>query len=486
VFNFEVKFAIHMNTKYTIIAFWLLSLPLCDNYAVHAQGVSPGDFAVIILTEKDEGIEFRREWINDGASLKLKNPSIISVIMPLSEGKSANLVRPPDREGTMVLTNTNGSITISFHAADGKVRNLPPVKHSDLYGYRTRVNVIAGDGTKKAFRIDRYTDIYTDNGPVLDLFGGMIPMEPGDYSITLETAPMQSYSPVTGEVKFTKADEWMVVEGVLADGQPARFIWDTGSTGGLVILEDILPPGSSVTPLKAISYSAEGIREEKGKMQGAAGTVDDSNFLGSTVLPAFTIGSMLFEDIEANVLKSFPDFLSGMGISGIIGMELIKRSGILTITGLNAPEGMIRFQGEEAACADTKGLTLYFQPAGGLLFTEGTINGIKTDFILDTGARKSILNSEFQAAHDLPFNKTGDSQSGGISGKTAASTQASIPEFTVGGKTFHDEPFTIIEDLAVTKSIGLQTSGAILGMSFFSQFKTCCIDFDSGKLFLGK
>ena len=463
----------------------LLSLTVVMTCAVTLHAWAQDVFPVIVLKERNGSLTFEKIDVPTGTGLFLDDPSVISVILPLSEGKSANLVRSTDRTGSISLYNREGGIALEFKDDGEETRSYPSVSQEILKTYRIRVNVTGGNGYRSAFRIDRYSEIYETDGPVIDLFGGMIPMQAGDYSITLETEVIPTKKPIHGMVDFIKLGDWLVVEGILTDGTRKKFIWDTGASGVLVLREDALPVGAGISPVMAVSYSVDEVKEEKGKVDGATGSVGPDNFLGMATLDKLTLGTMEFSNLDVNVMKIFPAFLDSLGISGIIGSEVMQQGGVVRITGLNDAVGTIELLGSPTCIAE-HGLKLPFVLVGGLLFTRGSIGGVETDFILDTGARRSMLGDQFIRLNDIAYIPVEETSISGISGIRQKAVKAVVLEVTIGGQRFRDVHFTIADRLAITNTLGLDRSGAILGMSFFSSYNSCCIAYAAGVMTLGE
>ncbi len=70
----------------------------------------------------------------------------------------------------------------------------------------------------------------------------------------------------------------------------------------------------------------------------------------------------------------------------------------------------------------------------------------------------------------------------GISGKEVDSKEISLPNIFLGADEFKDCQVLLSPGLEITKSMGLESSGVILGMSFYSRFSIVEIDFLNNEL----
>jgi len=450
----------------------------------YSQQQTEKSIPLILLKEQNNEISFEKIYIDDGKVEVISGPSVISIILPLTAGKAGNLVRVSDRNGLIIVRNKSGRYNVSFKTSDGKEKPYPSVDYVLLKTFQTRVNIMRGDGYKRAFIIENYNTIKEDNGPVIDLFGGAIPMEAGDYSITLETKIISKNEVVNGSVPFIKIDGWIVVEAKFPDGKKGRFILDTGASGNLVIKQKFLPGNIEITKLKSITYSGENSSEKNGKMLGATGSVGDDNFLGVANFQSFLLGDMILTDLKVNVLKELPEFLEKYNIVGIIGIEIMKRAEIIRIENINEEKGFINFVGNENRKPVSFDYSFPLTSAGNLLFTKGTIENTQIDFLIDLGARRSVIGSRLVNDHKFNYKAVGNSETIGLSGDKSNAVEGIFPEVKIENDLFDNVAFLISPDLFITKSVGLEKSGVILGMNFFNKFKSLEIDFINSKLLL--
>ncbi len=278
----------------------------------------------------------------------------------------------------------------------------------------------------------------------------------------------------------------MVVEAELAGGKTGKFIIDTGASGGLVLKQDALPAETEITELIAEAHSFEGISVSEGKMEGATGDVSDENFLGIATLPTFIMGDMHLQDVETNVVKTFPDFLEKLDITGIIGLDIMKQADILKVEHPNRDKGRIQFLSSGKNKQENFDHTISLFPAANLLFAKGEIQDAPINFLMDSGARRSIMSTGFANDNQIEYSTTGKAKTMGISGNEVDSKEVSLPNIILGSDEFNDCQVLLSPALEITKSMGLESSGVILGMSFYSRFSTVEIDFLNNELRLKK
>jgi len=158
------------------------------------------------------------------------------------------------------------------------------------------------------------------------------------------------------------------------------------------------------------------------------------------------------------------------------------RSGILTISSLNKNEGILELGNKNTEGGDV--IKIPFTIAGGLLFVDGTVNKKAVQFVLDTGARETILSKSFAEENKLKFDVLSkDKTITGIDGMPAKASIVKVPSFTIGSHVFTSNS-TILGDVAALQSFGLHKGSAILGMDFFTKFKLVEIDFKNKRLIL--
>ena len=468
------------------ITLTLLILITFSNAAISiAYNFSEKSIPLIIVKELNDEVVFERLFVKNGKVEEITDSSVITIILPISPGKAANFIKPSDRKGVIIVKNNNGRYDITFKSQDGKEKSFPYPSYETLRTFQIRVNIINGKGYKQAFIIDDYDRIKEDDGPVLDIFAGLIPLEANDYSITLETKIVSSTEKMSGSVPFVKIDEWIIVEAKLPNGKTGRFILDTGGSGGIVLKQNVLPENTEISELKAVAYSGEGSSEEKGQMIAADGAIGDNNFLGIAKLSSFVLGDIKLSDLNVSVLKEFPEFVEKHNIIGIVGINILKRAEIMRIEHINRDNGVVKFLSLDKNQSGSHDYSFSLNTASNLLFLNGTIQDTPVDFLVDIGARRSIISTGIVQNNNFIYSATDDAIVG-IGGKKTDAVKGNFPEVKIENEKFKNFPFIISANLFATKAMGLEKSGALLGMSFYSNFSTMEIDFVNNKLYLNK
>lgn len=86
----------------------------------------------------------------------------------------------------------------------------------------------------------------------------------------------------------------------------------------------------------------------------------------------------------------------------------------------------------------------------GLITTELTVNGVKSEWVLDTGANQSVVSRSFASQLHLAMLPGVAHTSGGITGTENALRVAVLPSLPLGGATVHDVPLLVLEDANLT------------------------------------
>ena len=179
---------------------------------------------VILVKEKNKDVVLEKIFISEGKTEVIDDPSVVTLVLPVSVGTSGSLIKPSDRKNKIVIQNENNQLIVKFVAGDGSERGYPPVaSYEELKTFQIRVNITRGDGFKQAYNIINYDIIKKDDAPVLDMFAGMIPLEKDDYSFTIESKVSIVSESITGSVEFEKVEDWLVAEARLPKGKSGRF-----------------------------------------------------------------------------------------------------------------------------------------------------------------------------------------------------------------------------------------------------------------------
>lgn len=340
------------------------------------------------------------------------------------------------------------------------------------------MSVIGGDGSHHAFLLQGGQPARSDDdGPVVDMFQGQLALQPGDYIISADTHLRRTGPSLEGQVPLTDRDGWLVAR-VAAPGRPAApFILDTASEG-TEVAKAFLPAQTEVRPAQAHEYSPLGVRAIEQKASGAGGTIE--TFLGYAKLAELDAGSLHLPEVTAGVLAE-PVTSGEEPVLGILGLDLLQRADVVAFAYPHpgADKSALTFSSRSTLSgADVIELPLFL--VSGHIFVRGEVGGKPVFFILDTGARDSVISSAF-----APAGLNGRSQPArqvrGADNRPITVQPATLQDLALGQARFHDVVVNVA-DLPVLKTFGVQDLAGVLGNSFLSRFRRVEIDFAARRL----
>jgi hypothetical protein len=443
--------------------------------ALHASAALAAH--IFLLKESVAGVEIEMVEISDGEVMTFDGEEIITVMIPLGIGQSGDLVKKEMRSGTFTVRSAGGELHISKKQADGREMSYPVVKIEDLPAYDMRVNVAGGDGLKKAFWIGRYETAEDDDGPVIDMFAGMVPLEDGDYSITLEISASEAGESVSGEIAILYEEGFILAEGALRDGRKGWFIVDFGASGTL-LTKEFLPAYVDIEELKGLEYSEKGRREISGVMSGAGGEV--TSFLGAAGPGDLIFGDVVFPDVTVSVIESMPDFGSRK-IVGILGLDLMKLCDRVAFEYPRGGPGVL-MMGERHTIAETDAPSaeVPFYLVAKHIFFDGEVNEVPVSFLFDTGARSSILFESI--ADEARLEEADGEKKGELRGldDNPVESRTVIADRLRLGEWLRSDVRFLSADLSVFESLGFRQGGGIIGNDFLDDYSLVEVDFGRG------
>jgi predicted aspartyl protease len=406
---------------------------------------------------------------------------VLEIVWTISPGKSGNLVQRSTNTYTLIVTYSGGQLSLRSRGTDGKERLLPSIKPEDMCNYNVRVNAIGGNGIKKAFRISRCGDPEVDNGPVFDIFGGKIPMAPGDYTVTIETTLAKRLDPITGVTPLFLRDETLFCTASIG-GREGNFIVDTAA-GVTALKQGFLPANTEITRLTAIAYSSDGVEERDGVMQGAGGAV--SNFLGVATIPELQLGTVLFENVDVSVLSDMHQY-GDTEVDGIIGLDLLRRAEAVTIFYPEEPDEEARLVlHARTETPRYEGHEIPFVLADQHIFVDGSLNGRPARFLVDSGARGSFVPPALMAAAGLEKLSGKSKTFKGLDENKFQATTTRIDALQLGDVSLGGAVF-YAGDLAVFKQWGINEDTVLLGNDQLIRFGKLTLDFEGKTMRFGR
>lgn len=466
---------------------WALTLSL-GGLCSGAGGAWAGEPGFLFLVKSiPDGFDVVGTPIADGETKTFAvtpESEIVDVILPISVGQSGNVVQRSQGSYDVEVARRGETLTATIRRADGRTKSYPDVSLRDAAGWDVRVNLTGDDGRKAAFLIEGWSEVRPDTaGPVIDMFGGVVPLEDGDVSVTTQVseriAALRAAGAVTGESPITYESGLLFTEGTLVGGTTAEFIIDFGATGS-VVAEWFLPKGTEIREVKGTMHSMEGDRVVEGAMQAAGGRVE--GFLGRATMAEFHVGDAVFRDVGVNVVEEMPEIGDRMA-AGVLGADVLYRADVVSLAyeWWADERPMIRFLAESRLRGAEDVAVVPLVKVQNHLFARGEVNGIGVEWLLDTGARHTVVAVQAvrDAGRTVAMGRTTSMR--GLDGRPVEVTQMLAEEFSVGDHEYQNVRIWM-GNMPVLEAMGLGDTGGILGNDFLSMFREIEVDLAEGVL----
>jgi|CXWL01.1.fsa_nt_gi hypothetical protein len=430
------------------------------------------DCRLFLLHRQAAGVALERLDVASGERTRLTmgaGSEWITFVLPLSAGKSADLIQAAAGPAELVADCGADGLTVSVRRQNGQPRALPPVRLAELESYDLRVSVRPGVGSGQVFAVRGGTSITPADGPVLDLFGGRIPLAPGDYAVTLEASAASARpasAAVSGRAPLVFDGEHAFVRGGIDGGVEGWWVVDLAA-GRSVVVHSALPAGLGVTPVSSVEYSAQGARQSAGEMQGLGGAA--RGFLGAAEVPRISVGSLRFAAADVNVVSALPR-VGDRPIVGILGLDLLMRAPVVHLDYAAQGELSLGAQGSSG------GSRVTFTIADRHVFLAARIGARALSLVLDSGAKVSLLAPETAATLGLVAGSDGAVEIRGLDGAATLAPSARVGELRIDGQTFADVTFHLAP-LPALGAWGAESAAGILGNDFLRRFAAIELDF---------
>ena len=432
-----------------------------------------GDCHVFVLKDSDSGVTLEAVRLSEGVERVFGADEVITVVLPFGIGMSGDLIQPEDRTGTIGVTCEGGVIHTVIKKEGKQPRSLPDVSLADAEELDIRVNVTTGAGEKKAFRVRAFGEVEPSSGPVIDMFGGAVPLSEGSYSITSEVAPTSELPGLSGEIPFVVRDGAMIVEVSIDGGPTAGFVIDFGASG-TVVARDILPEGTAIEPVVAVEHSAEGSRELPGGMTGAGGDV--GGFAGAAMVNDLKVGKVDVGETSVSVVDRMSVF-SDESIAGVLGLDVLGRAGAASMVFYEDGTGVLGLEYEaQTSCSSVQPFVLPFNVAADHVFIEGALNDVPVTFLFDTGARSTLIPQGIAEAAGLADGSLPEREFRGLDGNPLPARSVRPESITLGAETLPGFDM-YAADLPVLERFGLDEGSGLLGIDFVLGFGRVDVDF---------
>jgi len=462
--------------------FYLLFVLLQIISSAFAQSQETCNF--FLIKEENNDIAIEKVLLNKDEVRVFRDKNLISYILVFDPGsKSGDLMKKDQRLDGIIARFADGKILTSIIKQDGTKKKMPDIDIKKAKNIDIRFSITGANGYEKAYLIEKYNTIKTDNGPVLDVFGGSIKLEKGDFSMLTECTESMGTVVIEGSVPYEIYNGWITIFCTLPNGKSGRFVVDFGATT-TVIEQKFLQRDAIIQKYQIVEYSSDGIKRSNAIIPGATGSVD--NIEGTTILSELILGDIKLNDFKATVVKSFPEIFHDYEIMGILGRDLLMKTEKIDIRNLNesnAQQNIIFSSNfnKEAECD----YILPLKIAGGHLFIDGHIQNVPITFLFDSGSGKSNIDKKFLENNNISYNIMSGTKTTltGLDGKGIDHELIKLKRVNLN-KIDIDEMEFYIGDTFILKHMGFKDDTALLGMNFLKHFKNVCFDFSSNNILL--
>lgn len=451
--------------KILIVLFALIS-PLCFSQA-----------NIFLVTIDNNVSKIEKETISkDETKVYIcgAESGIITLVFPAGAGLSGDFVKLTDKK-ILVVRYVNDELIFSLKKDDGTLKQIIASQVSELNKNDYRINIVSNN-LKKAFKISSYETITEDNdAPVMNMFGDKIIPNENEFIITTEikeAAKSHNFN-ITSEVQFTGN---YFITPVSIEGTEYNFIIDLAATNSF-ITKRVVPVNTKLEDLVAKQYSADGIQLINSPISGFGGKLNNMQVCS---ISDVKIAGLQLPGKSFYVIDSFFD-IKGKQIDGILGMDILQQFGNLSFEineNKSVPISFGNFKEQSSAT-----LIIPFTIANGHIFIKGKIGSSDVNFIFDTGAPFSFIQSKIAKKENIIGEKSFSVK--GADGKEIPTSDAVLNSIMLEGNTIENFKTKIVDSPILT-DMGLKESGGLLGNSFLKNYKNVTIDFNTSKIYLYK
>ncbi len=382
-----------------------------------------GTVPVFLLKNSDSGLEIEKIDIaeNETQVFVCGTGGYITIILPVSAGTSGDFVKAGTKS-VMIARYTEGNLKIYVQKPDGMQKELLSKTPAELTAFEIKVNVISAD-IKKVFKISGYSKAEVDdNSPVIDMFQGKIPINPGDYSITTEITDAEKSLKLEGEFDIRLHGGYYFTELVLNNSRKVNAVIDLAAAQSFLI-RSAVPSGIETFNTSSTMVSAEG---------------------------------------------------NGVKIEGIVGLDILKNSDFLTMQIPAENSGKCYLS--RGSMLKGPATTIPFTLSQGHIFFKGLVNGTESSFLLDSGSPFCIF--PMSAAKMYNVNTTTGKKIFGADGNEIKTEMGSIENISIGsiGIKNIDCLFT---DSPIFAKYGLESNGGLIGTSLLNRLQFLELDLTS-------
>jgi len=425
---------------------------------------------VFLLKKTDAGLEIEKIDLteNETQVFVCGTEGYITVILPVSAGTSGDFVKAGSKS-VMIARYTEGNLKIYVQKPDGTQKELLSKTPAELSAYEIKVNVISAD-IKKVFRISDYSKAEVDdNSPVIDMFQGKIPINPGDYSITTEITDAEKSLKLEGEFDIRLHGGYYFTELVLNNSRKVNAVIDLAAAQSFLI-RSAVPSGIETFNTSSTMVSAEGNETIESSLSGFGGSIAG---LQACEVTASLLGTVKTGKWTYYVIDSLKT-VDGVKIEAIVGLDILKNADFLTMQIPAENNGKCYLS--RGSMLKGPATTIPFTLSQGHVFFKGLVNGTESSFLLDSGSPFCIF--PMSAAKMFNVNTTTGKRIFGADGNEIKTEMGSIENISIGsfGIKNIDCLFT---DSPIFAKYGLESNGGLIGTSLLNRLQYLEIDFTS-------
>ncbi len=429
-----------------------------------------GTVPVFLLKNSDSGLEIEKIDIaeNETQVFVCGTEGFITVILPVSAGTSGDFVKAGTKS-VMIARYTEGKLKISVQKPDGTQKELLTKTPEELSRFDIKVNVISID-VKKVFKISGYEKAEVDdNSPVIDMFQGKIPLNPGDYSITTEITDAEKSLKLDGEFDLRLHGGYYFTELVLNNSRKVNAVLDLAAAQSFLI-RSAVPEGVKTFKTSSTMISADGSETVESSLSGFGGSLTG---LEACSITESSLGSIKTGNWTYYVIDSIKT-VDGVKIEAIVGLDILKNTDFLTMQIPAENSGKCYLS--RGSMLKGPATTIPFTLSQGHIFFKGLVNGTESSFLLDSGSPFCIF--PMSAAKMFNVNTTTGKKIFGADGNEIKTETGSIENISIGsiGIKNIDCLFT---DSPIFAKYGLESNGGLIGTSLLNRLQFLELDLTS-------
>lgn len=432
-----------------------------------------GPVPAFLVKRQGAALSVVRVEVPEGQPLTLRpGVDVVAVVVPVSEGQSADLVRVQD--GLQVTLETVADrlkVRVRRGASDREVLDRPL---AELQRLRVRVHATTGEGLRGRWRIEGWATAAPEAGPVMNLFAGQIPLGPQDAVLTtqVEVAPAATASPAASVLPLTWEKGHPKVTVTLA-GKALPAVVDTAAAA-TIVGTGALPPGQAVTPATMTEHSQAGRRTLALEAQGAGGATAG---FGTTTVPLALGGRPLgptpvLVPTGAGTPAGLPEV--------ILGLDLLVPLGCLHFERTPAGSWELRV-GPRTAGGPPPGTELPLVPMGALFGVEARLDGRRAFLVLDTGSPHTFLPQGLAKEAGWALREVPGPAPRGLDGRPLSVKAATAGTLDLAGWRRPAQPVRVADLPVLAKFTGELPVG-LLGNDVLGSARAFELDFREGRL----